>query len=289
MIHIKTVAKYIRRSPYQAIAATLIMSLTFLTISVFALITILSVRLIDYFESRPQISVFFEPGTPQEKIEAARKTLESTGKTSSIKFISQEEALAIYREFNKDEPLLVELVSADILPPSLDVKAEVVTDLPALADLAQKSEGVDRVIFQKDIVDTLSQWTNAFRQIGVAIIAVLLIVSIFVILTIIGIKITIRRGEIEIMKLIGASDWFIRMPFILEGIFYSVFGAFIGWSVSYIALLIFASSGLQSFFSGVPIFPIEPIYMIAVLGIELFAAILLGAFASFLAVFRYLK
>ena len=74
------------------------------------------------------------------------------------------------------------------------------------------------------------------------IVSVLLIDPIFVILTIIGIKITISRGEIEIMKLIGASDWFIRTPFILEGIFYSVFGAIIGWAVSYAALTIFGQS-----------------------------------------------
>ncbi len=288
-MHIKTVARYIRRSPYQALAAIMIMSLTFLTISVFAVVTILSVRIIDYFESRPQISVFFEPNTPREQIESARQNIEATGKTSAVNFISQEEALAIYREFNKDEPLLVELVSADILPPSLDVKARIVTDLPELAAVAQTSEGVDRVIFQKDIVDTLSQWTNAFRKVGILIVAVLMVVSIFVILTIIGIKITIRRGEIEIMKLIGASDWFIRTPFILEGIFYSVLGAIIGWAVSYGALMIFGQSTLQSFFNGVPVFPIEPIYMLAVLGLQILLAVVLGAFASFLAVFRYLK
>ncbi len=287
-MHLKTVAKYIRRSPYQAIAAILIMSLTFLTVSVFAIITILSVRIIDYFESRPQISVFFNPDTPQEQIEAARQKLEATGKTSSINFISQEEALAIYREFNKDEPLLVELVSADILPPSLDVKAQVVTDLPELAGVAQDLEGVDRVIFQKDIVDTLSKWTNAFRQIGILIILVLATVSIFVVLMIIGIKITNRREEIEIMKLIGASDWFIRTPFVIEGAFYSVVGAIIGWVVSYAALLFFGST-LQSFFTGVPVFPIEPTYMLALLGIQVIVALILGVFASTLAVFRYLK
>ncbi len=287
-MYLKTVAKYIRRSPYQAIAAILIMSLTFLTISVFSIISLLSIRIIDYFESRPQISVFFNPDTPQETIELTKQRIESTGKASSIIFISQEEALAIYREFNQDEPLLVELVSADILPPSLDVKATEVSDLTSLAEVAQESEGVDRVIFQKDIVDTLSTWTNAFRQVGVLVILILSIVSVFVILTIIGIKITNRRGEIEIMKLIGASDWFIRTPFILEGVFYSVVGAFVGWAVSYSALLIFGSS-LQSFFSGVPVFPIEPIYMLIILGIQIMAAVILGVVASFIAVFRYLK
>src|SRR5690606_17161244 len=113
---------------------------------------------------------------------------------------------------------------------------------------------------------------------------VLMTVSVFVILTIIGIKITIRRGEIEIMKLIGASDWFIRTPFILEGVFYAVVGAVIGWGVAYAALTIFGQSTLQAFFSGVPVFPIEPIYMLYVLGIQVLLAIILGIFASFLAV-----
>ncbi len=288
-MHIQTVAKYIRRSPYQSIAASLIMSLTFLTISVFSILTIISIRVIDYFESRPQLSVFFADTAERSDIEAVRQQLEATGKTESIKFVSKEEALAIYKEQNKEDPLLLDLVTADILPASLDVQAKDATELSTLAQIARGSQMVDEVVFQKDIVDTLVRFTNGLRQIGIVIIGVLVLVSVFVILTIIGIKITVRREEIEIMKLIGASNWFIRTPFVLEGIFYGAIGAIIGWSVTYGVLHFYATPKINSFFGNVPVLPIEPILMLEVAGVLFLSAILLGAFSSFLAVLRYLK
>lgn len=288
-MHVQTVAKYIRRSPYQSIAAILIMSLTFLTIAVFSVLTIVSVRVINYFETRPQLSVFFKQEISREEIETLRQQLEATGKAQSIKFVSQEEALSIYKQQNKEDPLLLDLVTSDILPASLDVQATDAIYLSELAQVSKESPAVDEVVFQKDIVDTLIRFTNGLRQIGIVIIGVLLLVSIFVILTIIGIKITVRRDEIEIMKLIGASNWFIRTPFLLEGIFYGALGALVGWGLTYTVLHFYASPQIESFFGSVPVLPIEPILMIQVLGILFLSAVILGAFSSFLAVLRYLK
>lgn len=288
-MHVQTVAKYIRRSPYQSIAAILIMSLTFLSIAAFSILTIISIRVIDYFETRPQLSVFFNEESSTEEINSLKDALNSTGKAQSIKFVSQEEALAIYKEQNKEDPLLLDLVTSDILPASLDVQATDAIYLADLAQVAKNSKAVDEVVFQKDIVDTLIKFTNGIRQIGIGIISVLIIVSIFVILTIIGIKITVRREEIEIMKLIGASNWFIRTPFLLEGIFYGAVGAVIGWGISYGVLYFYAAPQIESFFGSVPVLPIEPILMLQVLGVLLISAVVLGAFSSFLAVLRYLK
>lgn len=288
-MHIQTVTKYIKRSPYQAIAASLIMSLTFLTIAAFSILTIISVRVINYFETRPQLSIFFKEETKPEQIEALKKDLEATGKTSNILYVSQEEALKIYKEQNKDDPLLLDLVTADILPASLDVQSTDARYLSELSDIAKKSEIVEEVVFQKEIVDTLVKFTNGLRQVGIVVISVLVLVSIFVILTIIGIKITVRRDEIEIMKLIGASNWFIRTPFILEGMIYGMIGAVIGFFLSYGALLVYAQPKIQSFFGNVPVLPIEPYVMITVFASIFISAIILGAFSSFLAVLRYLK
>ena len=96
-MHLSTVAKYIRRSPYQAISAGLIMSLTFFAITVFAILTILSIRFISYFESRPQLTVFFKDSATRAEIDLLQKNLEATGKTSSITYVSKEDALKIYK------------------------------------------------------------------------------------------------------------------------------------------------------------------------------------------------
>lgn len=288
-MHVQTVAKYIRRSPYQSIAAILIMSLTFLTIAVFSVITIISVRVINYFETRPQLSVFFKEDATGEEIAQLTKQLNDTGLASTVSFVSKEEALSIYKKQNKDDPLLLDLVTSDILPASLDVQARDAQKLVNLAQIAKGSKVVDEVVFQKDIVDTLVRFTNGLRQIGIVIISILIVVSIFVILTIIGIKITVRRDEIEIMKLIGATNWFIRTPFLLEGIFYGAVGAVVGWGITYGILHFYAGPKIESFFGNVPVLPIEPLLMVQVFGVLVVSAIILGAFSSFLAVLRYLK
>lgn len=285
---ISTVSKYIRRSPYQAISAALIMGLTFFSISVFALLTILSIRFISYFESRPQLTVFFKDSATFDEISKLERQLEGTDKTSSILYVSKEEALKIYREQNKSDPILLDLVTADILPASIEVQAKEAEDLAELAQIVKGSPLVEEVVFQKDIVDTLVSWTNAARQIGLAVIAILITVSILVIITIIGIKITVRREEIEIMRLIGASNWFIRAPFLLEGMFYGFVGAFIGGGLA-TGLFYYFSPTLESFLRGVAIFPISPIIILELLLVEIIIACILGAFASYLAVLRYLK
>jgi cell division transport system permease protein len=287
-MHVQTVSKYIRRSPYQSIAAILIMSLTFFAIGVFSLITIISVRAIDHLESQPQLSIFFKEGVSSEEVGTLRKQLTDTGKIKSIKYISKEEAFAIYKNLNKEDPLLLDLVTSDILPSSFDVQANEAGDLTSLAQIAKSSKAVEQINYQKDVIDKLVRITEGLRQIGILIIGVLLAVSIFVILTIIGIKITVRKDEIEIMKLIGASNWFIRTPFLLEGMFYGAVGAIVGWGITY-GILYFNSSTIAYFFGSIQVLPIAPILMVQVLGILLVSAVVLGAFSSFLAVLRYLK
>jgi len=287
-MHLSTVAKYIRRSPYQAISAGLIMSLTFFAITVFAILTILSIRFISYFESRPQLTVFFKDSATRADIDLLQKKLESTGKTSSINYVSKEEALKIYKEQNKSDPILLDLVTSDILPSSIEVQALQAQDLSSLAIIVKDSDKVEEVVFQKDIIDTLVSWTNALRRVGLAVIAILVTVSVLMIVTIIGIKITLRRDEIEIMKLIGATNWFIRAPFLMEGAFYGLVGSLLG---GVIAIGIFYSlvPSLESFLQGVAIFPLSPLILLELLLIEIIIACTLGAFASYLAVLRYLK
>lgn len=285
---ISTVRKYIRRSPYQAIAAILIMSLTFFAITIFAVLTILSIRFIAYFESRPQLTVFFKDDASRQEIAGLEEKLKATGKTSNVSYVSKEEALEIYREQNKNDPILLDLVTADILPASIEVQALQAEDLSELADIVKGAELVEEVVFQKDIVDTLVSWTNAFRQVGLAVITILIVVSLLVIVTIIGIKITVRREEIETMRLLGATNWFIRAPFLLEGAFYGFVGSVIGGGLA-IGLFYYFTPTLESFLRGVAIFPLSPFIILELFAIEVIIACVLGVFASYMAVLRYLK
>ena len=89
------------------------------------------------------------------------------------------------------------------------------------------------------------------------------------------------------MKLLSATNWYIRWPFMYEGIFYGITGAFFGW-VFATGVLLYATPFLKSFF-GIPVIPISPLFLFGLLGAEVLVAIILGVFSSFLAVLRYLK
>jgi cell division transport system permease protein len=288
MKHLKTSWKHIRRTPYQALIAVCIMTLTFLSISVFAFIVFGSSVVIQYFESKPQVTAFFKDETQQPEIDTLKKNLEKTGKVSKIRFVSKKEALQIYKEQNKEDPLLLDLVTEDILPASLEISTGNIEDMGAISEMLKNSPGVSEVIYQKDVISTLTKWTNAIRIIGITLITILALVSIFIMMTVIGFKVSQKREEIEIMRLLSATNWYIRWPFVLEGVFYGVVGTFLGWIVASGALL-YATPYLESFLKGIPLLPVSPIFLLILLTVEIVIATILGIFASSLAVLRYLK
>jgi cell division transport system permease protein len=288
MNFIKSAWKNIRRSPYQALAAILIMTLTFLAISFFTFLLVGSSKVINYFESKPQVTAFFVNGVKQSDINSLENSLKATGKIASIKFVSQDEALKIYREQNKNDPLLLDLVTADVLPASFEISTAQIEDLATISNQLNKSSIVSDVIYQKDVVSTLTSWTSAIRKIGIVLIVLLSLVSIFIMVTIIGIKISQKKADIEIMKLIGATNWYIRWPFLTEGVIYGLVGALVGWVIATAGLL-YATPFLESFLKGIPVLPVAYVDLLILLGLELVFAVFLGAVSSFLAVLRYSK
>lgn len=288
MKSVKTSWKQIRRTPYQALTAIFIMMLTFLSISVFSFLVFGSSSVIKYFESKPQVTAFFKDEAKQENIDQLQANLKQTGKISRIRFVSKKEALQIYKEQNKDDPLLLDLVTSDILPASLEISTTQIEDLANVSDALKGSPYVSEVIYQKDIVSTLSKWTNAIRIIGTTVILALALVSIFIMMMVIGFKVSQKRDEIEIMRLLSATNWYIRTPFMFEGIFYGAVGTLFGWLFASIGLL-YATPYLESFLKGIPVLPASPVFLFGLLLGELFIAIGLGVLASYLAVLRYLK
>ncbi len=284
----KTAWKNIRRSPYQALAAILIMTLTFLAISFFTFLLVGSSKVVNYFESKPQVTAFFKNEAKQGDINQLENQLQATGKIASIKFVSKNEALKIYQEQNKNDPLLLDLVTADVLPSSFEISTVQIEDMTTISNMLNKSAVVSDVIYQKDVVSTLTAWTGAIRKIGIVLIVLLSLVSIFIMMTIIGIKISQKKADIEIMKLIGATNWYIRWPFLTEGILYGIIGALVGWAIATAGLL-YATPFLESFLKGIPVLPVSYLSLLVLLGIEVLFAIFLGAISSFLAVLRYSK
>ncbi|KKR80964.1 MAG: Cell division protein [Candidatus Daviesbacteria bacterium GW2011_GWA1_41_61] len=293
MVIFNFVKKNIRRTPYQALTATMAMFLAFLAFSSFLLLALGSQKVLRFYESKPQTIAFFKDGTKNEDIQAIQDALNSTGRVTKFKYVSKEEALEIYRERNKNNPMLLELVTANILPASLEISALTPDDLKPIAEVLRKEPVVEEVVFPEDVVAQLAQATKFIRTIGGSIVGFLITFSTIIIVMIIGFKIRLKREEIETMKLMGASTWFIRMPFIIEGIIYALIGAIIGWLANYFMIWYFEPilvDGNNLFYFEISqiLLPVSPIFMLELLMAQVVVAILVGGLGSLLAVRRYL-
>lgn len=280
--------KNIRRTPFQAIAASMVMFLTFFALINFILLAAGSQLALRYFESKPQVIVFFKEGTTPQDVSAIENALKQETRVVGTKYVSKEEALQIYKEKNKSDPILLELVTANILPASLEISTQTPEDLQPIAEVLKKEPVVSEVIVPEDVVKTLTSITRFIRIVGTGTVGFLMIFATLVIIMIIGFKIRIKRSEIEIMRLLGASSSFVRNPFILEGIFYGFVGAISAWIASYIILWYFTPF-LQGYLSEVKLLPANPIFMLGLLGAVILVALTIGGLGSFGAVKRYLK
>lgn len=292
-----TTWKHMRRSPYQTMAAILTMFLTLLLAGIFFITTVASATILQYFEGKPQITVFFSEKAGKAEADTLTQTLQGTGKVVSTKFVSKEEALAIYREQNKNDPLLLEMVTADILPASLEISATDPKYFAELEPIIKNAEGVEEVVYQKDVVDTLLIWTNAIRIIGGGLVILFVFAAIFTIITVTSMKIALKKEEIEILRLVGASPWYIRFPFIIEGGFYGALGALIAWAII-TGIVLWIRPFLLAFLGTIPTIqvviadPLSSLFLLVSFGF-LFGlstvGFFLGSFGSLIATNRYLR
>lgn len=299
MKHLKTALNHIRRTPYQSIAACLIMAITFFVAAFFLVLAFFSSSLLSYFEKQPQITVYFSDSKVEKEIKNLQQDILSTGKAETVRYISKEEALKIYQEDHKDDPLLLEMVTAKILPASLEIRAKDVSFLDEIAEKMRNESGVEDIIYQKDVIDKLVSWTRSLRALGIILLSILSFETLLVILNIVSMRIVNKRKDIRILQLLGASSLYVQLPFLYEGILYGLIGAFFGWLLTYL-LLAYQSSFISGLLQGVgelrleflpqfTLWPLSPELMVLVLALVSFSGILLGSIGSFLAVYRYLK
>lgn len=288
--HFTTALQRIRRSPYQALAAVSIMTMTLFLGSIFFLVAAGSQAVLKYFETRPQVNAFYKQDvvpTPQA-VDLIKAKLEATGLAESFKYVSKEDALKLYKELNKSDPLLLEAVTADMLPASIEVSAKDPSQLKNIADLLKTEKDIEDVRYAEDIVSQLATWTKSVRVIGLSLVGSHVIITFTIILLIISIKVANRRDEITLYQLVGATPFYISAPFIWEGILYGLTGGLIAWGASYIILL-YSTPFLVGFLAGIPILPASILFMLEVLGGELLLGMVIGGLGGALAVRRFLK
>ncbi len=285
---LSTALTNIRRSPIQSLTAVVIVTVTMFVAYTFSLLVLGTQEILQYFETRPQVIGFFELETPLSEIQSLKSEMENKVYVNQTKVITQEEALATYRETNQDDPLLLELVTADILPASLEVSADQVEDLAKIRNDLESEPNIEEVVFQQDIIEQLTNWTRSVRYIGLAAVAVLAITSFLIMTALISMKVAQRKQAIRIMKLIGANNWFIKAPFFFEGAIYGLSGSLIGWGGMYASLL-YLTPWLKDFLGNITLFPVSAEVFALQLGLGTVIAMILGSFAGTTAAQRILK
>lgn len=300
-IHTKTAIESIKRSPFQAISAIFVLSLTFFVATMVSVIFFASENLLTYFETRPQIISFIKNEADEQSINNLQQKLQVDSRIKDLKFVSKEEALEIYKKSTADNPLLAELVSPTIFPASIefsvtDLKlAEQVIEEVKTEDVVQQvgftaNIGGDKSL--NDVVSRLKTISNYIRIGGIVFVSALGATSFIVLLIIISMRMNTRKGEIEILSLIGATPSFVSSPIIIEGLIYSLAGVTIGWTLSLISWL-YVTPMLINYFNAIPVLPHKPADFFLLFGsillLELVVGFIIALSGSFIAVKRSLK
>ena len=303
---IKIVKKNIRRDPHLAFASILVMTLTFLTLNLFIFSVVGSGVILEYLSDKAQVSIFFLDTKSEEEILVLKNKLEEDTRVKSISYVSKDQALKNFTEINKDEPVLLESVESNPLPASLEVRAQKLVDLQKLSEEFEQIDGVDDVRFYQDVVDKFRKWATMLRIGSFALLFILSTVSVIVILTTIGITIHSKGIEVEILKLVGATDSHVKTPLVLQGVFYGISAAIISTIVLFALIPVF-SPMVNSLFRGIefsdkwwvilfwsPIFGGQGLLyrilsLFGILFLEMVFGIFLGYIGSTLAIRKYLK
>ena len=272
-------------------ATVLTTALMLLMLNVFVvLVTHLNVAL-EALEHRVNVIAYIREDAPPGKVRELQSSLQNRSDVLEVVYVTKDEALARLREHFADRAELLAMVSDNPLPASLEIRARNPESLENIVSLLETKVGpesvLEEVALQEDIVERLLSLTTATRVVGVAMTAGLAVVSLFIVINTIRIAVYSRRQEIEVMKLVGATDWFVRWPFVFEGMLY-------GLLASLLTLLIVVPAYdpvVENFWALLSFLPVErdPQFVTKLALMTMVVGIALGAAGSYISVRRFLE
>lgn len=183
--------------------------------------------MLDQMEDSIGISVFLKGNLSSEDIENMKTTISGLDHVTNVTYVSPSDALdQLKDQWGADEDIFIGLDdSNNPLSHSFQVELDQIESQDAVLAELQKIEGVDKVEYGQSLSEMLMSISNVFQVAGILVMLVLGVISVMIIINTIRISVMNRRVEINIMKYVGATDWFIRWPFIIEGIIIGLIGA----------------------------------------------------------------
>jgi len=286
------------RNFWLSVAASSIMILTILTISVLVILNLVGVMALDLVKEKVDVSVYLNPDVTDSQVNQVRNKLLSLSEVKSITYTSKDEALREFQKEHEDNPLVLSSIlelDENPLQPTLTVKARYPEDYSAIADslnIDELKNIVDKVNFEdnKEVISRLTGLTSMLKRVGIGLSAVFSVIVILVVFNTVRLTIYTQKYEIKIMKLVGATNNFIRMPFIIEGMTYGLLGSLGAFAILY-PIVEYFSPLVDNFMEGqgVDMLAYFSEHTVIIVVAEILTGMLLGALSSFLAIRRYLK
>ncbi|NPV53460.1 MAG: ABC transporter permease [Firmicutes bacterium] len=209
-------------------------------------------HLTDTLTSRIEIRVFLKDGTSDRDRDTLEARIKSLGGIKTIDFISKEEGLKRLREQLGDDGGILTAVDLNPLPDAFSIKVVKPESVKVLASRIARLPGVESVNYGHGLVERLFALIRAVWVITLALSIIFIGAIIMIIGNTIRLTLIARRREVEIMKLVGATDWFIRWPFLLEGMLVGLIGA----GVSAVLLYFLYGYAVRRFMNALPFIPI---------------------------------
>lgn len=263
-------------------------TLTFFLLSCFLSFALLSNYLLNFLESKAQITVYFQDTATEEHILDTKKKLVELDFVTDVAYTSKEEALNIFLDLYETEPLLVESVDVGIFPASLDVRVRDIADLDKTSEVLKEVDHIEEISYFKEALDQFKSWSNGIKYVGSVLVSALLLISFLVILLVTGITIRDKSEEIRIMKLLGATDSYIQGPFFAQTVLISLISSLFS-VIMFMGLLPFVEPFVRQQFSTIPIPPVGFLTVLYIFAIQFAVNLFISFSGTLVAVKKYMN
>lgn len=226
--YIKETFTSLKRNSLMSIASISTVALSILVLGMFLTMVLNVNNLASHLENQVQVTIYMDDSASQEQLKQMEKVLRSTEGIVKVIPRTKEEALGEFKKrLGEQQKLLAALGEDNPFPASFEIQVDQPERIPQLVAQVQQMPGVETAKFGQEVVERLFQLTRVLRLGGILLIVLLAIATLFIISNTIRITVFARRREVNIMKYVGATDWFIRWPFLLEGMLMGFVGAVI--------------------------------------------------------------
>jgi cell division transport system permease protein len=247
-------------------------------------------QVLDGFREKvSEISINVADGTPLQSVYDLQQQLSTDPRVTSVRFMTKSEALAQFKA-DPNNMVFAQQVDGNPLDAKLQVRVAKLTDVAAIDQIARGWSGVDPADptnYQGEFINRMLQLSQWLGFAGVGLLAILVVVSIVIVMNTIRTAVYHRRKEIEVMKLVGATEWFVRGPFVIEGVMTGLIAAALA-----LALLVVAyEPAVERFRADIAFIPLsyDPGFVASLARDLLLGGAMLGALGSYIGVRRYVR